>query len=77
LTVDRAYSEEKKKIIITSNLEKSNYKETGKKSRGKLLEMCVRVKKTLAKTPAQAVKVTTTDSPLSTQRTEQSPGTQL
>jgi len=42
-------------------LENSNYNETGKKSRAKLLELYVKQK--LASSSAQAVEVTTTDSP--------------
>ena len=44
-------------------MEKSTYNETGKKSTGKLLELCVRVKQKLASSPALAVEVTMTDSP--------------
>ena len=47
MTVDRAYSEKKKKNYH-KHLEKSNYNSTGKKSRGKLLELCVQVKQKLA-----------------------------
>ena len=48
---------------MKKHLEKSTYNETGKKSTGKLLELCVRVKQKLASSPALAVEVTTTDSP--------------
>ena len=38
----------KKKNVIKKHLQKQNYNETGKKSTGKLLELCVRVKQKLA-----------------------------